>query len=261
MASLVLLLALGVIAFGLPHQKRSADHRLWYDWVHGGLLPLLIGYFLSWPFTDADVEVLHPLLLLVMTTAGVLTGTQLRFAYLHRAGAKFIGRHTALAGVTALGVTIPMIGLLFFVFDVSLGLSVAWGCVAGAMAVATNQRKPLDSADFNVGYRDVLFGHIAPTGWWNLCALFIAGWALSWLVEPELSSLRNLPIWMDFILSVFLAIFVGLVLGWLAIGCGSLFWCRPMIHPVIWAGWHIWQLGCMTKRSARALPLHKTATS
>ena len=53
--------------------------------------------------------------------------------------------------------------------------------VAGLAGMATSQYAPATASAFSVRHRDVVFGHVARAGWWNLIGFAVAGGGL-WFV-------------------------------------------------------------------------------
>ena len=66
-------------------------------------------------------------------------------------------------------------------------------------------------------FRDVQTGHIAPSGWWNLGALTLAGGIVSLIEKTAASDLQGTwQVWQS-TLGVFVPVWLGLVMGWLAV--------------------------------------------
>ena len=213
--ALPLLLIGGGLALSLPHVTPSSRDRWWHAWVATGLLPLLVGLACG-PALGPDVfgqlgwhglslttaQALQPFLAVVLTTAGVLVGTQLRPAGLLAAGGAFL---TRIGGGAAM--TFALVAVI--TAAVAVPLTGSWAAVAvagliGACAVATAERVPGGAAK-----RDrqlVRFGHVVPAGLWNLLA--IAGGALALGIGD-----RPAQGWWGLLLALLLPSGLGLLLG------------------------------------------------
>jgi len=178
--ALVLLLLGGLFALGMPRITVRGRRRFWHAWANSGLLPLLLGLAigptqLGW-ISDEASSALRPLLGLVLAAAGVLVGTQLRFAYLRSAGWSFLGRHSGSALVQFILVFVPL--------AVAASTALPWAMALGAAglvsacAVASTQRPPLSTED-RLSPREVVLGHVVTCGWWNVLALVGGSLALS----------------------------------------------------------------------------------
>ena len=227
----VLLLLGGVLAMGLPHVTRRSERRIWHPWVNTGLLPLVLGLAVGPLLGGRLQELLDPILALATAAAGVIAGTQLRMAYLRRAGGLFLRRYSVPVLVLFHLMAIPTLVLLHLVGDFDLWTAIAWGGVVGALVVATSERAPLSIGGFEIQHRDVVLGHVAPAGWWNLLALILAGGALSLTLGPR-GALQmaipdslapghgylvvGVPAWSTPLIALLLPAALGLVLGWLA---------------------------------------------
>lgn len=226
-----LLLIGGVLAIGLPHVTRRSERRFWHPWMNAGLLPLVVGLAVG-PFLDEELRAsLEPVLALATAAAGVLAGSQLRMAYLRRAGALFLRRHSLPVLLLFHLAAIPTMLLLHFAAGNDWWTSVAWAGAVGGLVVASSERPPMSATAFDVRHRDVVLGHVAPAGWWNLLALILAGGALS-LTLGRQGGLRiaiphhfhpgddyliaELPAWSEPLFALLLPAGLGLVLGWLA---------------------------------------------
>lgn len=208
----VLLLIGGVLALGLPHVTARDRRRVWHHWVNGGLLSLLAGMFIGpamagWLSAEA-AERLRPLLAVALAAAGVLVGTQLRVAYLLRAGAPFLRRESGGALAQALAAGAPL-ALTLIATGTPLAQALGAGGLTGAAAVVTSQRPPLAAEGSALGRRALLVRHVAPAGWWNLCALALGSLALS-LGFHLVGGGRA---WRDDLLVLLLAPLLGLGLG------------------------------------------------
>lgn len=223
----VLLLLGGVLAIGLPHVTRRSERRMWHPWVNAGLLPLVLGLAVS-PLLGSDLRtMLDPILALATATAGVLAGTQLRVTYLRRAGGLFLRRFSLPVLVLFLVTAVPVVVLMHVAAEQDWLTALAWGGVVAALVVATSERAPLSARSFDLQHRDVILGHVAPAGWWNLLALILASGALSLTLVRE-AGLRialpgvdgrviyEVPAWSAPIIALLLPASLGLILGWLA---------------------------------------------
>jgi hypothetical protein len=212
--AVVLLLLGGVLALGMPRISVRGRRRFWQPWANSGLLPLLVGLAigpaqLGWISDDAGAA-LRPLLALLLAAAGVLIGTQLRFAYLRHAGPGFLRRHSTHALLQALAAAAPVAAAVWLVFPPALAL----GCAAlvGACAVATAQRPPMSVED-RLPPRQVVAGHVMAAGWWNLLALAGGSLALSLAFQPPPGA-DSIP---PQTLLIGTPVVLGLVCGWLAL--------------------------------------------
>ena len=212
--ALVLLLLGGLLALGMPRISVRGRRRFWQPWANSGLLPLLVGIAigptqLGWISGEAS-SALHPLLALLLAAAGVLIGTQLRFAYLQRAGGRFLVGHSTAALVQFAATALPVALAAWTVFSPAQAL----GCAAlvGACAVATAQRPPLSIED-RASPRRVVSGHVMAAGWWNLLALGSGSLALSLAFQP-LPGGDAIP---TQTLLIGTPVVLGVVCGWLAL--------------------------------------------
>lgn len=231
MQILILLLG-GVLALGLPSVGLRSRWRFWHSWIDNGLLPVALGALagLALPAGEAMTMQLHDhmraLLGLAICAAGLLVGTQLRLVYLLRAGSAFLLGHSLRAALVATlgGLLVVLLGLLLVGPAAGPGMLLASAGIAAATLLASSQR-PLPSCyAFNIQHRDIVALHIAPSGWWNLLALAMAGLALQIglgpahppslaLLPPAL--IEVLPSWLWALLTSAL---LGLGLGQLATG-------------------------------------------
>jgi hypothetical protein len=212
--ALVLVLLGGIFALGLPSLAVRGRRRFWHPWVNSGLLPLLIGLAigptqLSWISEQASTA-LRPLLGLALAAAGVLVGTQLRFAYVVRAGLPFIAKQSSGAFLQWTLAAVPTFFLCLSVFDLPLALGC--GALCGACAVATVQRPPL-STDERISIRDVISQHVMPAGWWNILSLVGGSLTLSLWFSPLSHDTEISPQMLLFGTPIVL----GLIIGWLAL--------------------------------------------
>ncbi len=212
--ALVLLLLGGVLALGMPRISVRGRRRFWQPWANSGLLPLLVGLAigptqLGWISDDASFA-LRPMLGLLLAAAGVLIGTQLRFAYLAHAGVGFIMVQSTGALLQFAATAIPIGLVAWTVFPPAQAL----GCAAliGACAVATAQRPPLSVED-RVSPKRVVSGHVMAAGWWNLLAFAGGSLALSLAFQPELGADAIPPQ----TLLIGTPVVLGVVCGWLAL--------------------------------------------
>jgi hypothetical protein len=228
---IVLLLLGGLLALGLPHITRQTERRFWHPWINTGLLPLVIGMVVGPWLSEALRESLDTILALATATAGVLLGTQLRGGFLRRAGWPFLRRHSMAALALFHLAAVPSLLGLVFLTDLGWVNGVAWSGAIGALVVATSQRPPFSASSFDVNHRDVVLGHVAPAGWWNLIAILLAGAAMSLplgrssglaiavpgFAQNSLGATQlTMPLWCNPILEVLVPMGMGLVLGWLA---------------------------------------------
>lgn len=226
-----LLLLGGLLALGLPHITRHSRRRVWHPWVNTGLLPLALGLMVAPWLSEALRAELHTILALATAAAGVLLGTQLRIGYLRRAGGAFLRRHSVVATSLFLLAAVPCLVGLLAVTAVEARLAVAWSAAVGALLVVTSQRPPIAAGSFRVYHRDVVLGHVAPAGWWNLCALGLSAALISLpsgretglaiavpaaLVDLAGADRLRLPAWAHPLLEIAVPVAMGLVLGWLA---------------------------------------------
>lgn len=171
----VLLLAGGLLAFGMPRVGARDRRRFWHPWVNSGVLPLVLGLAVGpggMAALDGEAaERCRPLLLLALAGAGLLAGTQLRLAWLRAAGRTFIVEHLRSCSLVLALAVPPLVVLLAWRLGwpgVALGLSL------GSLALATSQRPPREG----MRRRELAEGHTVPAGFWNLLALAVAGLAL-----------------------------------------------------------------------------------
>ena len=122
------------------------------------------------------------LLIVSLTAAGLLAGTQLRAAYIHRAGAEFLGKQSFAAGLQGLLVFVPVFAILFFCTDLIMIEIVGASCLLSAFAMASSQR-PMKSAIFS-RHRTVITGHVVSTGWWNLLAIVLGATGVALCIVP-----------------------------------------------------------------------------
>jgi hypothetical protein len=189
----VLLLILGgVLALGLPTMNKRGRRRFWHSWIDIGLLPLLVGLAcgaLAWQLLPSGSEQrlndhLHALLALAQATAGVLLGTQLRMAYLVRAGWGFM-RHQngqiAMVAVLSAAVVVGVLGL----DGLSLGTLLAAAALLVGLLISSSQRPPPSSYAHEHRHKDVISRHVAGAGWWNLMAVLLAGIGLQAGLSPD----------------------------------------------------------------------------
>ncbi|NRA36762.1 MAG: hypothetical protein HRU15_01365 [Planctomycetes bacterium] len=161
----------------MPHSSSKDRRRFWHPWIDNGLLPFLCGavalpYVVNVFDTSAIVNVhktMQSLLIISLTAAGLLVGTQLRLAYLHRAGWDFLRKQSIAAAIQALTVALPVGCLLFFLTDVSIATVIGSTCILAAFSMASSQR-PMKTAIFS-RHRSIINGHIVSCGWWNLLAI------------------------------------------------------------------------------------------
>jgi hypothetical protein len=212
--ALVLLMLGGLLALGMPRISVRGRRRFWHPWANNGLLLLLVGLAigptqLGWISVPAS-EALRPMLGLLLTAAGVLVGTQLRFSYLRRAGAGFLVRHTAAGSVQFAAAAIPTALMAVSTMPVPLAL----GCAAlvGACAVATAQRPPL-STEEHTSPKEIVARHVMSAGWWNILALVGGSLALSVAFQPPASD----ALWSPQFLLLGTPVVLGVVCGWLAL--------------------------------------------
>jgi len=211
---LLLLLVAGLLAIGLPKVTRRDRRRSWHPWLNSGLLPLLFGMALAPALGDVVAEALRPLLALATAAAGVLAGSQLRIAYLQRAGRGFLQRQSASA-LLVFVLTALIAWSLLIVLGLPLAQSLSWSGLTGAICVATSQRS-LPVLDFEVRHRDVVLGHVAPAGWWNIIALALGGGVLSLVHGGPVAVLAGSVSWVQALLELGLPLLLGIALGWLA---------------------------------------------
>ena len=180
MNQVLLLVVVGALALAVPGRRSAAlPHGSWRIWLHSGLLAVLAGWIGALVLPLETREPLRPLLALVVSAAGFSAGTQLRLAYIMRAGPAFIGPQSLSAAVV--GAVAAAVWLLSCLIAPNIGAPMmTWAPVVGALAMCTSQRAPASASAFAVSHRDVLFGHVARAGWWNLCAFAVAGGALWW---------------------------------------------------------------------------------
>jgi hypothetical protein len=211
--ALVLVLLGGIFALGLPSIAVRGRRRFWHPWVNSGLLPLFIGLAigptqLGWISEQASTA-LRPLLGLALAAAGVLVGTQLRFAYVVRAGMPFVLKQSSAAMLQWTLAAVPTFILSWTVFNLPLAIGCAAFC--GACAVATVQRPPL-SSDERTPIREVIARHVMPAGWWNILSLVGGSLTLSLWFSPLSNDAEVSPQ-----LLFGTPVILGLVIGWLAL--------------------------------------------
>lgn len=212
---LVLVLVGGLFALGMPRITVRGRRRFWHPWANSGLLPLLLGLAigptqLGW-ITTETCEAMRPLLSLALAAAGVLVGTQLRFAYLRGAGIGFLTRQTSAALVQFMLVFLPLAGAALTQLPWPMALGAAG--LVGACAVATTQRPPWSSEE-RTSPRVLVTGHVVPCGWWNVIALVGGSVALSFGFQQD-----ALPDAMISPQGLLLGtpVVLGLVCGWLTL--------------------------------------------
>lgn len=219
MTPVVVLLAAGLAAMGLPRITRQTRRRAWHPWVQGGLLPLIIGIalgqHLGWN-QAATADDLLPVLALATAAGGLLIGTQLRLAYLARAGGTFLRRHSRAAAGAFLFGAVPASLVLVLVSPLSAGDAIAWSAILGGMLVVCTQRPPTGAGRFDVGHRDVVLGHVAPSGWWNVVAVALVGLVVAVVPATDDPLAQVLPPLAVVPVRLGVPIVMGVALGWLA---------------------------------------------
>ena len=185
--ALIFLLVGGGLALGLPHLTARTRRRFWHPWINTGLLPLLVGILLgpASPFGDGwlsrdAAHALQPFLAVALAAAGVLLGPQLRPSFFQAAGWPFIRRESSRALMTFVAVALPAGALAWWLLSrgetFGTWAAVAVGGLAGSAAVATTQRPPRSAEQ--QPYQQIVFGHVVPSGWWNLVACMVGAVAL-----------------------------------------------------------------------------------
>lgn len=173
----ILLVMVGLLALGVPHSSNKDRRRFWHPWMDNGLLPFLCGA-VALPFVvnivdesaiDNVKKNMQSLLIIALTAAGLLVGTQLRLAYLHRAGGEFLRKQSIAAGIQAFAVAIPVAIILSLFTEASIETIIGSTAVLAALSMASSQR-PMKTAIFS-RHRSIINGHIVSCGWWNLLAI------------------------------------------------------------------------------------------
>ena len=186
----LLLVLVGVLALGVPHSTSRDRRRFWHPWIDNGLAPFLLGAVLipvlfssldSHVIANVD-ESLRAILIIALTAAGLLSGTQLRVAYLHRAGPHFLITQSICALGQGLIVFIPVMVLLFTLTDLAIIEVIGSSLILAAFAMASSQR-PMKTAIF-ARHRAVILNHVAPAGWWNLLALILGALGVALCIVP-----------------------------------------------------------------------------
>ena len=180
MNQVLLLVVVGALALAVPGRRSTAiAHGSWRVWLHSGLLAVLAGWVGALLLPLETREPLRPLLALVVSAAGFSAGTQLRLAYVMRAGPQFLLSQSLRA--LAVGSIAAAVWIIACALSSQISTAMMiWAPVVAALAICTSQRAPATASAFAVSHRDVMFGHVARAGWWNLCAFAIAGAALWW---------------------------------------------------------------------------------
>ncbi len=216
----LILIVAGLLALGLPTSSPlSGKRRLWHPWIESGLFPIIVGmvtHVLAVPKAAHEEFALQwrPLLALALATAGVLVGTQLRMAYVHRAGKPFLLNQSYAACIQGLAVAGVLVLIFSFTTDWHPLMVLACVGMSAALAIASSQRPLLGCG--NILRRDVVGKHIAPSGWWNLIALFVG--SLSLQLGLMNTDTELIP-WVEPRLQVLLvSVFLGLTLGRLTVG-------------------------------------------
>ena len=214
---LIVVLCAGLVALGFPQVGRYDRRRFWHPWVNSGLLPLVLGISVQRSLLDQGLfDVLHALLALALVTAGVLAGTGLRRSYLHKAGKTFLRQQS----MSVFALVVIVFTLIFPSFIMTTNLSTAdasaWSLILASLLLCTSQGPPVTKLDFDVHHRDVIIGHVAPAGWWNMIALSLAALALFLLqresgahFQVEVIPWRIMPL-----LQLLIPISFGVGLGW-----------------------------------------------
>ena len=216
----LLLVVVGVLALGLPHSSSKDRRRFWHPWIDNGLAPFLLGAVLIpviFSTLDADVianvdESLRAILIIALTAAGLLSGTQLRVAYLNRAGPNFLIKHTLQALGQGVLVFVPVLLLLFFFTDLAIIEVIGSSLILSAFAMASSQR-PMKSAIF-ARHRSVILNHVVPAGWWNLLALIFGAIGVALCIVPAYVAETNIGV--TWLIWLGIPILLGVSLGRLA---------------------------------------------
>lgn len=181
MQQVLLLLVVGALALAVPGRRASVlPSAAWQVWLYSGLLAVLAGWLGAMLLPLAVREPLRPLLALVVSAAGFLAGTQLRLAYVMRAGSSFVLPQTSAALGVGLAVAVLWLVVCAFAPAESGQPMMIWGSTVAGLAMATSQNAPATASAFAVRHRDVVFGHVARAGWWNLTAFAVAGGGMWW---------------------------------------------------------------------------------
>jgi len=214
----VLLLVVGLIALGLPSVSHRDRRRFWHPWLNTGLAPALVGLAAAPLVADDFGAVPRAFLALALGAAGMLVGTQLRLAYLSAAGPRFLRRQS---GRVALlwGIGMVTVGLVVLSTPTSApGWAVLHaGPLLAPLLLVTAQAPPLGATGWNVQHRDLVHGHMAPAGWWNLLALAAVSVVVTGLAGPPTAAATGLPLAGVILLEIGVPIVLGLVLSWLAV--------------------------------------------
>ena len=216
----LLLVVVGILALGVPHSSSKDRRRFWHPWIENGLAPFLLGaVLLPIIFSSIDEtaipgidESLRALLIISLTAAGMLAGTQLRLAYLHRAGPSFLIRQTCLAMGQGLLVFIPVVTLLLVLTDLAIIEAVGTSLIMSAFSMASSQR-PMKTAIF-ARHRAVILNHVVPAGWWNLLAILFGAVGVALCIVP--AHVHEAAVGMTWLIWLGIPVLLGISLGRLA---------------------------------------------